>query len=92
MDKRDNQSARRRTIQDDRRELGADAEDDSELVARPDAPLAEDGVLENKAEGEGVPDATPPALLGGAPVPMPEPTNDAPRSAISARDDKPIDD
>ena len=91
MDKRDLQSARRRTIQDDRRELGADAEDDSDLVARPDAPLAEEAVLEKDAERQPAPAATPPALLGGAPVPMPE-SSDAPRSEINAAEDRPIKD
>jgi hypothetical protein len=60
-----------RSLQDDRNDLGVDAEDASPLVKGEGAPLADDAVSDagtNVAPGSVVA----PAFLGGAPIPAPD--------------------
>jgi hypothetical protein len=78
-----------RTLQDDRNELGVDAEDASPLVRGEGAPLADDTV-----KGTDVAPGPTVAFLGGAPIPVAEDSvgRMPPHDPITTAEDQPIDD
>ena len=79
-----------RSLQDDRADLGVDAEDRSPLVKGEGAPLAENDAATTEAEQP----VNGPAMLGGAPVPAPievDPSGRVPApDPMTASDERPI--